>query len=138
MEQGGCPDQRGLALCESHHRAALFPDGDSEASPPACRMVSGGVPEVRCWYGRLVSARSSDTERRSLTHPQRAPSRSREVQLDWLAYVPPHLSFVAGRDRSADEGATGTDAPCLYPDDDERLRTGHVVIEERSEWEGCG
>ena len=27
---------------------------------------------------------------------------------------------------------------CLHPDDDECLWTGHVVIEERSEWEGCG
>ena len=53
-----------------------------------------------------------------------------------LAYVPPHLPFVAGRDRSADESATGTDASCLHPDDDECLRTGHVVIEARSEWEG--
>ena len=26
---------------------------------------------------------------------------------------------------------------CLHPDDDEHLWTGYVVIEERSEWEGC-
>ena len=45
---------------------------------------------------------------------------------------------MAGRDRSADEGAAGTDATCLDPDDDERLWASSVVIEERSEWEGCG
>ena len=35
------------------------------------------------------------------------------------------------------EGATGTDAARLHPDDDEHLWTGYVVIEKRSEWEGC-
>ena len=36
---------------------------------------------------------------------------------------------MAGRDRSADEGATGTDETRLNPDDDERLWTGHVELE---------
>jgi hypothetical protein len=36
------------------------------------------------------------------------------------------------------EGAAGIDAACLNPNDDEYLWTGHVVIEKRSEWEGCG
>ena len=40
---------------------------------------------------------------------------------------------MAGRNRSAAEGAIGTDATRLHPDDDERLRTGDVVIEKRSE-----
>lgn len=40
-------------------------------------------------------------------------------------------------DRSADKGATGADATCLHPDDGERLRTRHLIIEERSEWEIC-
>jgi hypothetical protein len=44
---------------------------------------------------------------------------------------------VAGRDRSANESATGIDASCVHPDNDEHLWTGHVVVEERSEWEGC-
>jgi hypothetical protein len=35
-------------------------------------------------------------------------------------------------------GTTGTDAACLHPDNDEHLWTGYVVIEKRSEWEGCG
>ena len=29
------------------------------------------------------------------------------------------------------------DAARLHPDDDEHLWTGYVVIEKRSEWEGC-
>ena len=45
---------------------------------------------------------------------------------------------MAGRDRSSDEGAAGIDATRFNPDDDERLRTSNVVIEARSEWEGCG
>lgn len=43
---------------------------------------------------------------------------------------------MAGRNRSSNEGATGTDAPCLDPDDDERLWTGHVVVEKRGEQQG--
>lgn len=46
-----------------------------------------------------------------------------------LAYVPPHVPFVAGRDRSADEGAAGTDETRFNPDDDECLWTGHVELE---------
>jgi len=53
-----------------------------------------------------------------------------------LAYVPPHVPLVAGRDRSSDEGAAGTDATRLHPDDDERLWTGNAGVEERSKWEG--
>jgi hypothetical protein len=45
---------------------------------------------------------------------------------------------VAGRDRGSDESATGTDAACLGPDDDECLWTSHVIVQKRSEWEGCG
>ena len=41
-----------------------------------------------------------------------------------MAHVPPHLPFVAGRDRRSYEGATGADATRLDPDDDEHLRTG--------------
>jgi hypothetical protein len=53
-------------------------------------------------------------------------------------HVPPHVSFVAGRDRSSDESAARIDATRFDPDDDERLWTGNVVIEAGSEWEGCG
>jgi hypothetical protein len=51
--------------------------------------------------------------------------RSRKLNLEKL--------FVAGRDRFADEGSTGTHASCLDPDHDERVRTGNVVIEAGSE-----
>jgi DNA-binding transcriptional LysR family regulator len=47
------------------------------------------------------------------------------------------VAFMAGRDRSFDESATGTNAACLHPDDYEHLWTGYVVIEKRSEREGC-
>ena len=45
---------------------------------------------------------------------------------------------MAGRDLSADEGATGTDAARFDPDDNERLWTSDIVIEAGSEREGCG
>jgi hypothetical protein len=31
----------------------------------------------------------------------------------------------------------GTDASCLDPDDHECLWTSHVIVQKRSEWEGC-
>jgi hypothetical protein len=43
---------------------------------------------------------------------------------------------VSEQDRSAHEGAAGTDASYLHPDVNECLWTGHLFIEERSEWEG--
>jgi hypothetical protein len=40
--------------------------------------------------------------------------------------------------RRADEGAAGTHASRLNPDDNERLWTGNAGIEAGSEWESCG
>ena len=77
-----------------------------------------------------------DTGKRLLIHEKREVAAGKHANLGWN--VPPHVSFVAVCDRSADEGATGTDASCFDPDHDECLWTGHVVVEERSEWEGCG
>lgn len=79
-----------------------------------------------------VSPRQTESEFSSTT----LASRGREARRDRLAHVPPYVPFVTGRDRSSDEGTTGIDASCVHPDDDEYLWTGHVVIEERSEWEG--
>lgn len=127
------PTEEGWVFANPINEKPYFPTQIPEATPPVCRMVSG---RVRCWFGRLVSAGPPDTEWHSLTDPQGAPNRSREVQLEWVAYLPPHLSFVAGRNRSPHEGATGTNTTCLHPDEDEHLWTGYVVIEKRSEWEG--
>jgi hypothetical protein len=38
----------------------------------------------------------------------------------------------------SNESATGADATCFHPDNDERLYTSKVVIEEGSEWKGYG
>jgi hypothetical protein len=54
-----------------------------------------------------------------------------------MAYVPPHLPLLAGRDRGSLEGASGTDASCLDPDDDECLRTGHGGNETPGKQSGC-
>ena len=53
-----------------------------------------------------------------------------------LAYVPPHVPFVAGRDRSADESAAGTHAARIDSDNHERVWTGNAGVEEGSKWEG--
>jgi len=55
---------------------------------------------------------------------------------DQLAHVPSYLPVVAGRDRSTDEGPTGTHASRLDPDHDERVRTGDAGVEEGSQWKG--
>jgi len=76
----------------------------------------------------------ADGQRQARPHSRGTQAGCWQVQWNRLAYVPPHVPFVAERDRSADEGAAGTDAARLHPDDDERLWTGDGVIEERSEW----
>ena len=53
-----------------------------------------------------------------------------------MAYVPPHLPFVAGRDRRSDEGATGVDATRLHLEDDERLWTGDERLQTQSQQPG--
>ena len=74
-------------------------------------------------------------KRQACSNPRHTQGCGREARRNRLAYVPPHVPFVAGRDRSSDESATGTDATCLHQDNDEHLWTGYVVIEKRSEWE---
>ena len=54
-----------------------------------------------------------------------------------VAYLPPHLPFVARRDGRSDEGAAGVDASCLNPNDDERLRKGDDRLETQSQQPGC-
>src|ERR1700723_2966472 len=56
---------------------------------------------------------------------------------DWVAYLSSHLPLLAGRDRSSDEGATGTDASCLDPDDDERIWTGDGRNQTPCKQSGC-
>jgi len=56
---------------------------------------------------------------------------------DRLAYVPPHVPFVAGRDGCSNESATRTDAARFDPDDHECLWTGDAGFREGSQWKGC-
>jgi hypothetical protein len=49
MEQASPADGRRLGLRKSSDEQTLPADRDSEAAPSACRMVSGGMSEVRCW-----------------------------------------------------------------------------------------
>ncbi len=104
--------------------------------PAGCCLVE--CPKCGAGYRRVVQARSTDAEWQAATGSQRAHGGRREVRLDRLAYVPPHLPFVAGRDRSADEGAAGTDAARFDSDDHERLRTGNAGVEAGGEWQGRG
>jgi hypothetical protein len=47
-------------------------------------------------------------------------------------------SALKVKQESAAKGATGTDAACLDPYDDECLWASHVIVQKRSQWEGCG
>jgi phosphoglycerate dehydrogenase-like enzyme len=62
--------------------------------------------------------------------------RAQVLGMQILAHDPFVSRDNAGRDRGANEGAAGVDASCLHPDADERLSTGDVINEERSEWKG--
>src|SRR3984885_3647751 len=99
-------------------------------------MLFGRVSDVRCGAGRVVLAGSAHGKRQAGSDPRHTQGLGGEARRDRLAHVPPHVPFVAGRDRSSDEGAAGIDASCLYPDDDEYLWTSDVVIEAGSEREG--
>jgi hypothetical protein len=91
---------------------------------PTC----GAVPGV-CWQGEATA-----NGKRVLIHDTRDFAAGKLGEICWHTFR--HQSFVAGRDRSSDEGAAGTDAKRLHPDDDVRLWIGNVVIEAGSEWEG--
>ena len=49
----------------------------------------------------------------------------------------PHLPLLTGRDRRSHEGAAGTDASCLDPDDDERLWTAMAETKRPCKQSGC-
>ncbi|WP_041597103.1 tyrosine-type recombinase/integrase [Granulicella tundricola] len=102
----------------------LRPSGCCVVACPTC----GAAPGVWCWQGEPTA-----NSKRALIHDTRKIEAGKLGEIR-LAHVPPHVPFVAGRDRGSDEGAAGIDASCLYPNDDEYLRTGDVVIEAGSEW----
>ena len=131
-------DGRRLGLCQPDYGATVLSHVDSTSGTSGLPVaVACGVSEVRCRCRSLVPAGSAHPQRPTARDSRRATGCCWKVRKDdRLAYVPPHVSLVAGRDRSSDEGAAGIDAACVHPDDDEYLWTGHVVIEARSEWEG--
>ena len=49
------PTEEGWVFANPDHEPAVLPDGDPEAAHSACRMLPGGVPEVRC-RGRASGA----------------------------------------------------------------------------------
>ena len=88
-----------------------------------------------------VLRQSADREALPPGKPQEAstPPGCRTHRLagrDRLAYVPPHLPFVARRNRRSDEGAAGADASRLHPDDDEHLWTGDERFQTQSQQPG--
>ena len=138
MEQGSHAIGRRLGFRKPLHEQAVPDNRDSEAAHSTCGMLPCGVSDLRCGSWRLVQPGETDTERQTASHPRRTAGRCREVRSSRLAHVPPYVSFVAGRDRSADEGAAGTHASCLDPDDDERLWAGHDIIQAGSKQQGRG
>jgi integrase len=90
---------------------------------------------------RLGLRQSADREALPPGEPQEASTppgcrTHRPAGRDRVAYVPPHLPFLAGRDRRSHEGATGADATRLHPDDDEHLWTGDERLQTQSQQPG--
>ena len=130
------PTAEGWVFCEPDDEPTVPSDRDPEAASSPFGMLRGRVSDVRCSSGCVVLAGSAHRERQAGSDSRHTQDRGGEARRDRLAHVPPHVPFVAGRDRSSDEGAAGIDASCLHPDDHEYLWTGDVVIEAGSEWEG--
>ena len=95
---------------------------DSAGLHPSRRMVSGGLPEVRDRRGRLVSGSPPDTEWQASSDPRRTSEDGREVRRLGVAYLPPHLPFLAGRHRRSHRGAAEADAARPDLNHNERLR----------------
>lgn len=101
----------GLAEGDAHvirpmHRLRvrhLRPSGCGVVECPTCGAASG----VWCWQSEFSSI-------------TRARLRQRNSEKS-VGIRPEHVSFVAGRDRSSDEGAARIDAACLHPDGHEYL-----------------
>ncbi len=112
-----CSSGRGavkLARCfilPARHRLGFCQSGNGKAVPPG-ELAEKAAP-AGCEAGR--------TGRRHR-----------------VAHIPPYLSLLARRNGCSDEGATGTDASRLDPDDDERLRAGHDGNQTPCEQSGCG
>lgn len=130
------PTEEGWVFANPITKQPYFPTSIQKRHirPAGCCLVE--CPECGAGVGAWCKQDHPTPNGKRLLIHEKARGRRREVCKSRLAHVPPHVPFVAGRDGSADEGAAGTDASCLDPDDDECLWTGDVVIEKRSEWEG--
>jgi hypothetical protein len=138
MGQRSYTYRTGMGLRKSFLQQAVPPNRNSEATHPASRLLFGGMSKMRCRSRRLVQPGQTDAERQTAANPRGAQRLCREVQSYRLAHVSPHLPFVAGRDGSADEGATRTDAARLYPDHDEHLWSGGVELEAGGQQQSRG
>src|SRR5271156_5537832 len=138
MVQRGLPNGRGLGLCKPIFGSTVSLNRDPEAAHPGGRIMPGGMSDLRRRGRRLVQPGETHAERQATYDPPRAQGGCGQIWSLGLAHVPPHVSFVAGRDRSSDEGATGTDAARLDPDDDECLWTGDVEFEAGGKQQNCG
>jgi Phage integrase family len=95
VEQRGRADERRLGLCQSHHGEALFPDRDSKATHPACRMVSGAVPAVWCrGYVWCSQGKPTPNGARLPIHKERRASASKYSSIGWHTFRHTYRSWL--------------------------------------------
>ncbi len=129
---GGVADNLFISDAEQRVRCQQAAVAAEELTTPF-RMLRRSMSHLWRGNGRMVRAGWTHSQRQESSHPWSTHGCCREVWGHRLAHVPPHVPFVAGRDRSTDEGSAGTDASRFYPDGDECLRTGDARVEKGSE-----
>ena len=92
---------------------------------PTCGAAAG----LWCWQGVPTA-----NGKRVLIHDTRKVAAGKLGEIGWHTFRHTYRSWL-DENRSADEGAAGTDASCLDPDDHECLWTGYDIVQTRSEWE---
>jgi len=111
-----------IGLSEPCHGPSLPYGSHSAGLHPSCRMLPCGVSQVPCWNRRMVPAGRRGSEWRSLADSRRTMDCSWQIRQYRVAYLPPHLSFLAGRYRGTGGSAAKADAARPNLDHDERVR----------------
>ena len=126
-----------IGLSEPCHGPSLPYGSHSAGLHPSCRILPCGVPQVRCWNRCMVPAGRRGSERRSLADSRRTMDCSWQIRQYRVAYLPPHVPFLAGRHRSTDGSAAETYAARPNLEHDERVRQRADGSQTRGQYESC-
>jgi len=95
MEQASPANGRRLGLRKPPNGQTLPADGDSEAAPSACGMVSGGMSEVRCWSGVWCRQdRPTPNGARLPIHKERLASAGKFGSIGWHTFRHTYRSWL--------------------------------------------